>query len=149
MRGNILEFNAQSSTGLISADDGSRYSFSGQDVKSNFQSIRAGSVVDFEAGEGVATSVYPIGASANSSSKSKITAGVLAILLGGLGVHKFYLGYTVPGVIMLVIALLGGVLLFIPNLILGVIALIEGILYLTKSDEEFEDIYVSGTKHWF
>ena len=32
---------------------------------------------------------------------------------------------------------------------IGVIALIEGIIYLTKSDEEFERIYVAGQKYWF
>jgi hypothetical protein len=50
---------------------------------------------------------------------------------------------------MLLVGIFGWVLLFIPNLILGIIALIEGIIYLTKSDEDFDRIYVSDTKHWF
>jgi len=60
--------------------------------------------------------------------KSRVTAGVLAILLGGLGVHKFYLGQIGLGVLYLLFAWT-----FIPALI----GLIEGILYLVMSDEEF------------
>ena len=40
-------------------------------------------------------------------------------------------------------------LLFIPNFVLGLIAFIEGIIYLTKSDEEFEQAYVVQKKKWF
>jgi len=40
-------------------------------------------------------------------------------------------------------------LLGIPNIILWIIAMIEGIIYLTKSDEEFERTYVIGKKQWF
>jgi TM2 domain-containing membrane protein YozV len=72
----------------------------------------------------------------------KTTAGVLGILLGGLGIHKFVLGYTGAGVIQIVITLLTcGVG--------AVIGLIEGILYLTKSDAEFYWTYVVGRKEWF
>ncbi|MGL6075814.1 MAG: TM2 domain-containing protein [Fimbriiglobus sp.] len=72
----------------------------------------------------------------------RITAGVLAILLGGIGVHKFYLGHTVPGIIHIVIlpCTLG---------FSGVINLIEGIIYLTKTDDEFIDTYQIGKKQWF
>jgi len=60
--------------------------------------------------------------------KSRVTAGVLALLLGFLGVHKFYLGQIGLGVLYLIFAWT-----FIPALI----AFIEGILYLVMSDEEF------------
>lgn len=73
----------------------------------------------------------------------KVVAGVLGILLGGLGIHKFYLGYTKTGVIQLVI---GVVTCFTIGPIIG---LVEGIIYLTKSDQEFVDTYVNGTKEWF
>lgn len=79
-------------------------------------------------------------------SKDKIAAGLLGIFLGALGIHKFYLGYTKEGVIMLLVTLLtcgfGGA-------IMEIIGLIEGILYLTKSDEEFQDTYVVNQKTWF
>lgn len=81
-------------------------------------------------------------------SKSKVAAGLLAIFLGGLGIHKFYLGYTTQGIILLLVTILGALLLIGP-LITGVISLIEGIIYLTKSDEDFYNIYVANKKEWF
>ncbi|WP_413702474.1 hypothetical protein ACLKMH_16425 [Psychromonas sp. KJ10-10] len=50
---------------------------------------------------------------------------------------------------MLLVFLFGFILLGIPSMIIGVIAFIEFIMYLTKSDEEFEQIYVQGNKPWF
>lgn len=85
---------------------------------------------------------------AAASPKSKIAAGLLAIFLGALGIHKFYLGYTSAGVIMLLVTLLGSLVLIGP-LVMNVIALIEGIIYLTKSDEQFYLTYVAGERAWF
>lgn len=76
----------------------------------------------------------------------KIVAGVLAILLGSLGIHKFFLGYTKQGVITLLVSLLT---CGIGAGVMSVIGLIEGIMYLTKSDEEFTVTYVSNQKPWF
>ncbi|NOU92479.1 NINE protein [Paenibacillus sp. LMG 31456] len=67
--------------------------------------------------------------------KSKVTAGILAILVGGFGVHKFYLGKTLLGVVYLLFCWTG-----IPS----IIGLIEGILYLTKTDDEFQRKYASA-----
>lgn len=76
----------------------------------------------------------------------KMVTGILAILLGSLGVHKFILGYTTEGVIMLLISVLScGILAVIPS----VIGIIEGIMYLTKSDEEFVRTYIQSKKGWF
>ncbi len=72
----------------------------------------------------------------------KLISGLLGILLGGLGVHKFYLGYTKEGIIQIVITIL-------TCGIGSVLGLIEGILYLTKSDAEFVSTYVVGRKGWF
>ena len=77
-------------------------------------------------------------------SDKKMIAGILGlsgILWGGWGVHKFYLGYTKEGVIQLCLTLLCGV-----GTLIGII---EGIIYLTKTDEEFEATYVQGKKPWF
>ena len=71
----------------------------------------------------------------------KILAGILAILFGAFGVHKFILGYTKAGIIQIIASLFCG--------IGGLLALIEGIIYLTKSDEEFYQTYQVGTKEWF
>lgn len=79
-------------------------------------------------------------------SNKKLIAGLLGIFLGGLGIHKFYLGYTKEAVIMLCVSLLT---CGIGSPVMGVIGLIEGIMYLTKSDEDFQAIYVDGHKGWF
>ena len=76
--------------------------------------------------------------------KNKTTAGLLGILLGGLGIHKFYLGYTTPGIIMLLVSITG-----IGAPVMGIIGLIEGITYLTKTDEDFVATYVNQEKNWF
>nr|WP_257959027.1 TM2 domain-containing protein [Bacillus sp. V3-13] len=68
--------------------------------------------------------------------KSKVVAGVLGILLGSFGAHKFYLGKIGMGILYLVFSWTG-----IP----GIIGLIEGIIYLVKSDEEFEQKYVKAS----
>ena len=78
--------------------------------------------------------------------KEKIVAGLLAILIGTLGIHKFYLGYTKSGIIMLLVSLLT---FGIGAPVMAVISLIEGILYLTKSDAEFYQTYVQNKKEWF
>lgn len=76
----------------------------------------------------------------------KLVAGILAILLGGLGIHKFFLGYQKAGIIMLLVTILtcgfGGA-------IMGIIGIVEGIIYLTKTDAEFVATYVNGKKEWF
>ncbi|MHA1796139.1 MAG: NINE protein [Promethearchaeota archaeon] len=60
--------------------------------------------------------------------KDRIVAALLAIFLGGFGVHKFYLGNITMGIIYLILSFTG-----IPE----IIGFIEGIIYLTKNDEEF------------
>jgi TM2 domain-containing membrane protein YozV len=72
----------------------------------------------------------------------KMVAGLCAILVGSLGVHKFILGYTKEGVIQIVATVLTcGIASIIP--------LVEGIIYLTKSDDEFYETYQQGRKGWF
>ncbi len=67
--------------------------------------------------------------------KDKVVAGILGIIVGGFGVHKFYLGDIGLGILYLVFCWTG-----IP----AIIGLIEGILYLVASDEEFQRKYVKG-----
>lgn len=78
----------------------------------------------------------------SSGSDKKLIAGLLGILLGTFAIHKFYLGYTKTGIIQLIIGI-------VTCGIGGIIGFIEGIIYLTKSDEEFEEIYVRNQKEWF
>lgn len=84
----------------------------------------------------------------------KIAAGICGILLGSLGIHKFILGYQNEGLIMLGVSIGGIVLscLVLPafaTLAMSVIGLAEGIIYLTKTDQEFVDTYITGKKPWF
>lgn len=78
--------------------------------------------------------------------KSKLAAGILGILLGAFGAHKFYLGYTKEAVIMLLVTLLT---FGFGAFVMAVIGLAEGIIYLTKSDTDFYNTYVAGHKGWF
>ena len=72
----------------------------------------------------------------------KILCGILGIVFGGLGIHRFILEDTKGGILRILISLgtcgVG-----------SVIGLVEGIIYLTKSDEEFVRIYIEGKKEWF
>ena len=80
----------------------------------------------------------------------KILAGILAILLGGFGVHKFILGYNKEGIILLAVTIiLGAITCGIGASAAWIIGLIEGIIYLTKSDDEFYNTYQVGKKPWF
>lgn len=80
--------------------------------------------------------------SAPQQENKKVMAGVLALLLGSLGVHKFILGYKKEGLIQIAATI-------VTCGVAGIIPFIEGIIYLTKSDEEFYRIYQAGRKPWF
>ncbi len=73
--------------------------------------------------------VYMTGINPSWPVKSKVAAGVLAILLGGIGVHKFYLGKVGMGILYLCFCWTG-----IP----AVLGLVEGIMYLCSNDENFQ-----------
>lgn len=62
--------------------------------------------------------------------KSKVVAGLLGIFLGGIGIHKFYLGKIFQGIIYLI---------FCWTYIPAIVGFIEGIVYLTKSDEAWAE----------
>lgn len=72
----------------------------------------------------------------------KILAGILGIVVGGFGVHKFVLGYTTEGIIQIVLT-------FLTCGVGGIVGIVEGIIYLTKSDEEFVRTYIQNKKGWF
>lgn len=78
--------------------------------------------------------------------KNKIAAGILAIVVGALGIHKFYLGYTSTGVVMLLVSILT---LGFGAAVMGVIGIVEGIIYLTKTDYDFYETYEVNQKKWF
>lgn len=74
--------------------------------------------------------------SGSSSSSDQTTAGILAILLGGLGAHKFYQGNTTLGIIYLC---------FFWTMIPAVLGLVEGILILVADEDEYERKYADGS----
>ncbi len=123
----------------------------------------------------VSASGAGIGGALEGVEKTKVVAGLLAIFLGWAGVHKFYLGIKKPATIQLAVGggglvlamvvgdifiALGifgigvfiGLLLYaigyIALMAAGVLGLVEGIVYLTKSDEDFQSIYVTGQQQW-
>jgi TM2 domain-containing membrane protein YozV len=81
-----------------------------------------------------------------AKASNKIAAGVLGILLGGLGIHKFVLGYNRAGLVMLLVSVLTCFAAYLPMHIIGIV---EGVIYLTRSDEEFVRNYVEQQREWF
>jgi hypothetical protein len=146
-----------------------------------YDSSSKGDECRFEIQEGEARAIYRAleccsvvtGALSSKSTKSKMMAAFLAFLLGGLGAHKFYLGYTGPGLVYLLVQVCGFafctfaigdlselslmemgtitafILYGLVSLALMGLAFIEGVIYLTRNDEEFEKTYVIGRKNWF
>lgn len=84
----------------------------------------------------------------------RVIVGILALFFGALGVHKFVLGYEKEGALLLVLTGIGiataCILVGIPILCATtVVSLVEGIIYLTKTDEEFYQDYQVNKKAWF
>ncbi|WP_314887074.1 TM2 domain-containing protein [Cardiobacterium hominis] len=148
MRGTILDYDGNTQKGLISGDDGNRYVFAKNEWRSHVQP-QGGQRVDFTPVGERAGDIYYLERPFSLTSSKRIPAVVFSLLLGALGIHKFYLGYTQAGIIMLLCTIPGVLLFGIPTIIVGTIALIEGIIYACKSDEEFERIYVQGRRPWF
>ena len=157
MKGRILEYNFQSGEGVISGDNGIRYRFGSDDWREPAAPKR-GDLVDFVGTGDSASDVYATDTLTPVATpryeRSKVTAALLAFFLGCVGAHKFYLGYTTQGILMLVGSIVGWALLIvlIGGFILSAVhltAFIEFIIYLTKSDEEFHETYVVNKRPWF
>lgn len=151
MTGTILDFSIQNNEGLISGADGNRYTFSGAEWRENSMPQR-GTPVDFQpdgtralavyvmmagshvpggaaAVRPVATAMYPHTAVATvPGQKSKVTAGVFALLLGGVGLQHFYVGAWGWGIISI---------LFCWTYVPVVLGVVHGIRLLTMPDESF------------
>jgi TM2 domain-containing membrane protein YozV len=93
---------------------------------------------------------YPV------TDNKKIAAGICGLLLGSFGVHKYILGFNAAGTIMLCCTLTSWLITLITcgigaplTLVMSIIGIIEGIIYLTKTDAEFYQLYVVQKKQWF
>jgi len=158
MQGTILEVSFQGNPGVITGENGDRYNFNPGQWRA-IDNPRKGQRVDFLPSDSEATEIYPVHSSSGfgtltTGEKNRTVAALLAIVLGSVGAHKFYLGYNTPGIMMVALTasgwimstvLIGALWAWIP----GIVGLIEGIIYLTKSDEEFDQLYIANQKHWF
>ena len=83
--------------------------------------------------------------------KSKrTTTGIFGIIFGFLGVHKFILGYTTEGLLLLGISVIGGIITCgLSIIVTDIIGIIEGIIILTKTPEEFKRLYLDKKTEWF
>lgn len=121
---------------------------------------QSGNFDDLERQARQAINQFTQGVQSGDVAQKKLIAGLLAIFLGGLGVHKFYLGNTQAGVIMLAatiggwilgiigsLIIVGAVFFFVP-LLVGLLGFIEGVIYLTKNDADFQRDYIVGKKAW-
>ena len=140
-QGQVLQFSMQAG-GIISGDDGQRYTFEGTAWNTPGTPM-AGQRVNFIIQGDQAADIFAISGAAGS--KSKIVAAAFAFFLGGLGGHKFYLGHPTLGIVWIILTftLIGAIFWT------GPVSLIEAIIYITKSDEDFERIYVQERKALF
>jgi TM2 domain-containing membrane protein YozV len=83
-------------------------------------------------GGGGSSSSSSVNGIKSGGTKSKVVAGILALFLGGIGIHKFYLGKPVQGIIYILLCWT-----FVPS----IIAFIEGIIYLLMNEENFHKKY--------
>lgn len=82
--------------------------------------------------------------------KDHVSAGLFAVFLGMFGVHKFYLGCNNAGFIMLATSIIGGIMTFgLAAAVIWFIAIVEGVIYLTKSQTDFDRLYVQNQRDWF
>lgn len=151
MRGHILGVDTRTGDGMITGEDGRRYSFRPADWAHRGEPA-VGLYVDFEASESRALSIFPVPGTAampahvapayvptpaaDSGERNRFLAALLAFILGPLGIHRFYLGRVGTGILMLVLSCtVIGLFLTVPW------AIIDFIRYLVMSDREFAGRY--------
>jgi TM2 domain-containing membrane protein YozV len=79
---------------------------------------------------------------ANVVPKNRTTAALLALFLGGVGVHYFYIGKPIPGIVFLVVWLFGWFIGFFPSLIICLLCLVQAIMMFSMTDQQFNEKYV-------
>ncbi|KQN78486.1 TM2 domain-containing protein [Sphingomonas sp. Leaf62] len=145
MRGQVLGVDRDGREGRIAGDDGQRYWFEPDDW-SDRVGPAVGAQVDFEVSNGRALRIYHVPGTvapvpANNDRrrrprKDKIAAVLFAFFLGTLGIHRFYLGKTGSGIVMLLLTCT-----VVGLLVTGIWALIDAIRYLVMDHDEFHNRY--------
>jgi len=145
MRGQVLGVDMRRGEGIVAGDDGRRYAFKPDDWAHKGEPA-VGMYVDFETHENRALSLFPVPgtlpaaaptrAPAEANGRNKYVAALLAFFFGPLGLHRFYLGRTGSGIVMLVLSMtVAGLLVSVPW------ALIDMIRYLVMPEREFAERY--------
>lgn len=143
MRGQVLGVDRQSGEGQISGEDGIRYAFTPEDW-SDRRDPAAGARVDFEADGTRARRIFrliegevrPAQPAAPTNDRNKYVAALLAFFFGTLGIHRFYLGRTGSGIVMVLLTLT-----FVGIVVTCIWAFVDMIRYLVMSDAEFAQRY--------
>jgi TM2 domain-containing membrane protein YozV/cold shock CspA family protein len=148
MRGRVLGYDTASGEGVISGDDGNRYPMTRGSLGLGVSRLHPGNIVDFVVESGRATNIFPL-PEGGAAPKNKWIAALLALFLGGFGIHKFYLGRNTAGVIMLLASLIGILFAYVPTAIMGFVAFVEGVIYIIRSEQDFHNTYVAGDRAWF
>jgi TM2 domain-containing membrane protein YozV len=140
MRGQVLGVDLKSGDGQIAGDDGLRYAFQPGDW-SDRAGPSIGALIDFEAEGQRARRIYRLPGSQpppallqpqRLNDRNKYVAALLAFFLGLLGVHRFYLGRTGSGLVMLLLSIT-----VVGMAVTGIWAFVDMLRYLFMSDDEF------------
>jgi TM2 domain-containing membrane protein YozV len=144
MRGQVLGVDKRTGDGIVSGDDGRRYSFTPADWAHRGEPA-IGMQVDFETADNRALTIFPVPGTAPAfpaapppphTDRNKYVAALLAFFLGPLGVHRFYLGRIGTGILMLVLSCtVMGLFISVPWTV------IDFIRYLVMSDRDFAERY--------
>ncbi|MGA9580639.1 MAG: TM2 domain-containing protein [Allosphingosinicella sp.] len=147
MRGQVLGVDTRTGDGIVTGEDGRRYSFKPLDWAARGEPA-VGMEVDFETHESRALSIFPAPGTSPppaalpqrpapaDDDRNKYIAALIAFLVGPLGIHRFYLGRTGSGIAMVLLSCtVIGLLVTIPW------GFIDMIRYLIMSDREFATRY--------
>ena len=148
--------------GTITGEDGSSYNLITEDILVNTKQIEGRGLVGhkvFFIPDGAQAKrvivrddilgIYIVAADGSFiGNGDRLISAIIAVLLGLIGAHKFYLGYKSQGILMFLAGTVGWLLIF-PPFISFVISIAEAFIYLSKTDQEFYDTYIAKERGWF